>query len=88
MTKDEMMLQMHTMANREERDGEAFFTCIALGVIGVSDDLFDSYQDWLRKSNYFEFSNDYSVNVTIGSYDYKGKLKMFKEFLDQYEGEI
>lgn len=90
MTKEELL---NLMSNEIElnRQGNYFcYTCCLLEGIIKAKDLslkLEDYKEWLKSSSYF-YRGTHTIYTNIKRRDYEGKLAMFKEFLDQYEGPL
>lgn len=86
--KDELYKIMLYHAETEYRLSEPFFIELTMKYrMKVSDKLLNEYDTWLKGSPYYEVTKFYTGD-TVSPYDQFGKLKMFKEFLLDYKGEV
>lgn len=70
-------------------NSEPLFTCLILKYYcKVNEEILKGYNDYLINSEYFEEFTHSTIRVTVSDYDQFGKLRMFREFLERYEGEI
>lgn len=86
-----LLKEMRNLINERKTNGLAVFTCNLLRDLrGEHSRVLREYKLWLLDSFYyvgFDENLD-TVYVSHHCYAYTAKFKMFKEFLDQYKGEI
>lgn len=89
-TKQKIYNTMKDWTETYYRTGEPFFTCLILKYYcKVSEVTLDDYESYLRSSQYYQGASiDGRVTVNVSYYRYFDKLRMFREFLERYEGEI
>lgn len=80
---------MKDWAETYYRTGEPLFTCSILKYFcKVDEEILKGYTNYLINSEYFKEFNGSTFRVTVSEYDQFGKLRMFREFLEKYEGRI
>ena len=92
MDRRQALRQAVIDAIKQQEQVETYtFTCNIIHSLVGKDGLFflERYISWLKKSRYFErYSVFGEVIVTLSTCDYRGKEKMFNEFLDSYMGVV
>lgn len=87
--KSRILLKMITKARIAHVEKSDFYTChqffkFKLGLSLTAKIQLDYFR-WLLQSNYFKHKDKYTILVNLGPKQYSKKVKMFKEFLDQYD---
>lgn len=98
MSKHKLLSLVESVIDFQREHNGICYTCIILQDIvmryNLNEKIIQSYALWLTNSPYFKSKTvgltpiHIVVHVTIGNWEYNNKLAMFKEFLDQYEGDL
>lgn len=77
-TKQEIINKMKDEIRERIVYCDTVYTCVILEYIHFR--TFVKYQDWLKQSKYLK-CDDAEITVTVDSFDYNGKFRMFLEFM-------
>ena len=88
MTKHELFKKFLSIVKDYEAREKHLATCLVLRDLKVNKDVQVAYKEWLKISPYFKKDWMGVITVNLSYRDYTGKVRMFYEFLNQYEGEF